>query len=209
MQNRTSLGVNIMAISTGNNPNHPSKVRKIKVEPIRSKRTITRIKKILDDNPRNHCLFTLGINTGFRASDLLAITINDVKDLKQGDDLELKEIKTKKNRRVTLNGACVDSIQRLITTRKSDDIRLFIGQRGPLTVPTVNHLVKLWCRDEGLKGNYGSHTLRKTWGYQQRVAFKTPLPLLMEALNHSTQRQTLDYLCIQPEEIKSLYENTL
>jgi len=29
------------------------------------------------------------------------------------------------------------------------------------------------------------------------------------AFNHSTQRQTLDYLCVQPEEVKSLYMNEL
>jgi len=29
------------------------------------------------------------------------------------------------------------------------------------------------------------------------------------AFNHSTQRQTLDYLCVQPDEIRSIYENEL
>jgi hypothetical protein len=27
-----------------------------------------------------------------------------------------------------------------------------------------------------LKGNYGSHTLRKTWGYHQRVTYKVDIP---------------------------------
>jgi len=31
----------------------------------------------------------------------------------------------------------------------------------------------------------------------------------MVAFNHSTQRQTLDYLCVQPDEIRSIYENEL
>ena len=51
--------------------------------------------------------------------------------------------------------------------------------------------------------------LRKTWGYHQRVTFGVDLPRLMVCFNHSTQRQTLDYLCIQPEEIKDVYENEL
>ncbi len=53
------------------------------------------------------------------------------------------------------------------------------------------------------------HTLRKTWGYHQRVSFNVGIPELMVCFHHSTQRQTLDYLCIQPEEIKSVYLNVL
>ena len=73
----------------------------------------------------------------------------------------------------------------------------------------MNNLVKKWCRKINLKGNYGSHTLRKTWGYHQRVTFNVGIPVLMECFNHSTQKQTLDYLCVQPEEIKSVYANEL
>lgn len=87
---------------------------------------------------------------------------------------------------------------------------LFKSPKGPvLTVPSVHRLVKGWCRDIKLKGNYGSHTLRKTWGYHQRVTFGVDLPRLMVCFNHSTQCQMLDYLCIQPEEIKDVYENEL
>ena len=78
-----------------------------------------------------------------------------------------------------------------------------------VTVQTTHRLVKSWCKVINLKGNYGSHTLRKTWGYHQRVTFGVDLPRLMVCFNHSTQRQTLDYLCIQPEEIKDVYENEL
>lgn len=78
-----------------------------------------------------------------------------------------------------------------------------------LTVPSVHRLVKGWCGAIRLKGNYGSHTLRKTWGYHQRVTFDVGLPELMVAFNHSTQRQTLDYLCVQPEELKNIYQNEL
>ena len=77
-------------------------------------------------------------------------------------------------------------------------------QRGLLTVSSVNRLVKSWCKTINLPGNYGSHTLRKTWGYHQRMA-GTDIPTLMVAFNHSTQKQTLAYLGIQPEELKDAY----
>jgi hypothetical protein len=52
-------------------------------------------------------------------------------------------------------------------------------------------------------------TLRKTFGYHQRVTFNVGVPELMVAFNHSSQRETLEYLCIQPEEVRSIYMNEL
>jgi len=197
-------------VQKGQNFNRPEKGSKIKVEPIKRKKDIESIKKLLSDNPRNSALFTIGINTNLRASDLLRITAGDVRGLKAGDSIEIKEKKTGKFRRVTLNKASIQAIQTLLASRAyDDDDPLFLGQRGPLNVPSVHRLVKSWCRDINLKGNYGSHSLRKTWGYHQRVTFGTDIPRLMVCFNHSTQRQTLDYLCIQPEEIRDVFENVL
>lgn len=196
----------------GENKNHPKKGDQIRVDPIRELKDIKSIRKLLADKPRDLCLFVLGINTNLRASDLISITVGDVRHLKPGDALNLKERKTGKTRAITLNKAVVDAIQALLELRPLDDARessdadyLFTGQRGLLTVPSVNRLVKRWCADINLKGNFGSHTLRKTFGYHQRVQLNTGIPELMVMFNHSTQRQTLDYLGIQPDEIKDAY----
>ncbi len=194
----------------GHNDNRPKTGSTIKVDPIKSKKDIVAIKKMLADNPRDLALFTVGINTNLRASDLLRITAGMVRGLSAGDELEMKEKKTGKLRRITLNKACTDAITALLDSRPyQDKDSLFKGQRGPLTVPSINRLVKSWCRAINLQGNFGSHTLRKTWGYHQRVTFGTDIPTLMVCFNHSTQRQTLDYLCIQPDEIRGVYENVL
>ena len=194
----------------GENVNHPKKGSRIKVEPIRDVKDIRAIKKLLDGNPMYSAFFTLGINTNLRASDLLRITAGQVRGLKPMDEIELKEKKTGKTRRMTLNKACVEALTRLLASRRfDDDTPIFQGERGTLTVPSVNRLVKSWCRTINLKGNYGAHTLRKTFGYQQRVRFGVGLPELMVCFNHSTQRQTLDYLCIQPEEVRSVYANEI
>ncbi len=126
------------------------------------------------------------------------------------DSLEIIEKKTGKKRRVTLNKACIDAIQELLASRYyTDKEKLFIGKKGPISPITINALVKSWCKAINLKGNYGSHTLRKTWGYHQRVTYNVGIPELMVCFNHSTQKQTLDYLCVQPEEIRSVYANEL
>jgi len=194
----------------GENFNHPERGSQIKVEPIRKKRDIQSIKRMLSDSPRNQALFTIGINTNLRASDLLGIKAVQVRDLKPGDSIQIKEKKTGKFRVVTLNKACIQAIQKLLaSSRYNDNDPLFVGQRGPLTVPSVSRLVKSWCRAINLRGNYGSHSMRKTWGYHQRVTFGTDIPRLMVCFNHSTQRQTLEYLCIQADEIKDVYGNEL
>ena len=196
---------------TKKNRNAPKKGQKIKVEPIREIEDINLIKRMLKDKPRDLALFTMGINTNLRASDLPNLKVDQVRDVESGGNIEIKEQKTGKPRRLTLNNACITAIKNLLSENgyHPDDF-LFKSKKGPvLLVPTVHNLVKPWCKEIKLKGNYGSHTLRKTWGYHQRVTFKVDIPVLMVCFNHSTQKQTLDYLCIQPQEIQDVYQNEL
>ena len=211
-----------VAFAKGHNPNHPEKDAAIRVEPIRDARVIEIIKQQLAGKPRDRCLFTLGINTAFRANELLSITIRQVQDLKAGDPLRLRQTKTKKTRSVPLNSKVIEDIELWLAkhpARDTDpDCYLFTSQRGAvLTVPTITGMVKNWVRNakrvtetEGLavdlRGNFGSHTLRKTWGYHQRMHNNAQLPVLMDAFGHTTQRQTLQYLGIEEKEIAELYE---
>lgn len=202
-----------------NNPNHPKKGSVTKVEPIRQKAAIERIKAALlhEWKYRDYCFFVLGINTAFRANELLSITVGQVDGIKAGDVLELKQSKNKQYRRVTINKTTADAIERYFKqdyhlgykARSTPDAPLFYSQRSDvLSVPAVTNMVKSWCKGAGLKGNYGSHSMRKTWGYWQYKR-GTPLPLLMEAYGHATQQQTLAYLCIQAEEVKEIYNMEL
>ena len=177
-----------------NNPNRPAPGSSIKVQPIRTKKAIANIKRLL--NPRDRCFFTLGINTGYSANELLSITYRQVKSLREGDSLELKQSKTKKHRMVTLNRTAADSIQEFLKADEryrfngadlEHDYPLFYSKRGDvLTRSAVSKKVKNWCKSVGLDGNYGSHSLRKTWGYWQYKRGKS-IPLLMEAFGDQTQ----------------------
>ena len=180
----------------------------MKVDPIKRLKDVRSIKRLLAHSPRDSALFVIGINTNLRASDILNLTFEQVEHIQAGGEIEIKEKKTAKKRRITLNEEAIGAIEDLLTAYKgayqSSD-KLFQGQRGPLTVKTFTRLVKKWCDEINLKGNFGSHTLRKTWGFHQRVRVGTSIPELMVMFNHTSQKQTLDYLCIQPEEIKSAY----
>jgi len=192
------------------NPNHPKKGSTIKVEPIREPKSIKAIKRNLKEHPRDLCLFTFGINTAYRAGEILSLTVGQVEHLKAGDRFEIKQSKSKKYRAITINKTVEAALQNWLEQhpkRNQAKAPLFISQRtgSALTVPTVNNLVKKWCRDVKLAGNYGSHSMRKTWGYHQRVYNNQPIPLLMVAFGHTSQAQTLDYLCVQDDEIRDLY----
>ncbi|WP_319759547.1 tyrosine-type recombinase/integrase [Maridesulfovibrio sp.] len=193
------------------NPNHPEKGSQIKVDPITSLKDIANLKKLLEDNPRDLALFVLGINTNLRAIDLVQIEAEQFIHAKVGDELVLKEQKTSKGRRISLNGNVLKAVRPwAIRCQDLEQRYLFTDRNGNhMKANYVNKLVKKWCAKLNLKGNYGSHTLRKTFGYHQRVTFHEDIPTLMEIFNHSNQRQTLEYLCIQPEEIRDVYMNEL
>lgn len=195
----------------GRNTNHPKKGASIKVQPIQGLDAITSIKRNLSNHPRNLCLFTLGINTAYRANEILSLTVGQVRHLQTGDILSVKQSKTREYRSTVLNSVTVDAIQNWLLIHpyaKEEDAPLFVSERRrhqSLTVAALNHLVKGWCNEIGLPGNYGSHTLRKTWGYHQRISNRASVALLMKAFGHSTETQTMDYLYILPFEIHDLY----
>lgn len=204
-----------MTLKRLGNHNHPKAGSTTKVEPIRDLSAIAVIKNNLSGAPRDLCLFTLGINTAYRANELLSLNVGQVAHLSAGDSLSVKQSKNGRYRRITLNGIAVAAIQGWLEhhPKADDDLApLFLSQRTrkSLTVSPFINMVKRWCAEAGLKGNYGSHTLRKTWGYHQlRGNTRTPphlvLPLLMEAYGHARQQQTLEYLCIQSDEVASLF----
>jgi integrase len=196
-----------MGFQKGENPHRPAPGSSIKVQPIRLKKDIETIKNNLADNPRDLCLFVLGINTAFRANELLSIRAGQVRDLKVGDVLDVRQSKTKAYRQVTLNRRGVEAIQGLLRSRSFEPEEfLFFSRWGErLGVPEVSRKVKGWCQDIRLDGNYGSHSLRKTWGFWQYKR-GTPIPLLMEAFGHQTQRQTMAYLGIQAMEVAQIFE---
>lgn len=195
------------------NRNHPSKGSLIKVEPIRDRVAIETIKEKLSEKPRDYCLFVLGINTAFRANEILSITCGQVNHLQEGDLLDLMQSKTGKRRAVPLNSAVIHAIQNWLPRHPNPAPQSPLFQSrygGALKVSTVSNMVKAWCSSVGLEGNFASHTMRKTWGFHQAHANRDPqrqmvMPRLMRAFGHSSEAQTMRYLCIQDEEIAELF----
>jgi integrase len=196
--------------------NRPRKGAHIKVEPIRYLADIKRIKNLLVNRPRDLALFTLGINTPLRVTDLLRLTYDQVIDLSPGDFLTIHEKRTGRRLKLGFNRACWAAVANLVGTppfrspRSTPPSYLFPSRRGDVLLPSsVHRLVKSWCKTIGLEGNYGANSLRKTWGYHQFATFGTDLSRLSTYFNHATRRQTLDYLCLVPEDFKSIFDHEL
>ena len=202
-----------MNILVSKNPFRPAPGSSITVDPIRNLDAIKVIKKNLTHHPRNLCLFTFGINTAYRGGEILSLRVGQVAHLGAGDRLNLKQGKTAKYRDATLNRTVIASIRNWLAVHPNPHAGapLFLSRRGStaLSVSALNRLVKQWCADIGLPGNYGSHTLRKTWGYHERTLNQAPVPLLMKAYGHTSEAQTLEYLGIQPDEVRALFDMEL
>jgi len=202
--------------SRGRNLNHPQTGDAIKVDPIRDLTAVRLIKRRLlqSGKHRNYCIFVMGINMAWRANELLSITVGQVRSLEVGDLLELKQSKNGKYRAVPVNKTVVAAIQTWLALYENYGAGTLLGGKAPLFpsqkggtlgVPALCNLVKKWCAETELEGNFGSHTLRKTWGYHQRTSFGSPIPLLMKAYGHSSESETLRYLGIQASEVSALY----
>lgn len=200
-------------MKSGQNYNHPSKNQYITTDPITKLKDISKIKALLDNHPRNLCLFTVGINTNLRISDLLRLRVGQVSHIPVGGSIGLKQMKRRKNCVRIINPASHAAIAKWLAVHPDPrhSSALFPGKDGhtPITIPYASRLIKSWCLTVGLRGNYAAHSLRKTFGYHCRVTFKKPLPVITAAFGHSSQETTLAYLGIQDDEVRELFMHEL
>ncbi|WDN89763.1 hypothetical protein BuS5_02731 [Desulfosarcina sp. BuS5] len=194
------------------NPNHPAKGSRITVEPIRNLGHIKSIKKLIMDNPRNYLLFVLGINNGLRAGDLLKLKVRDVKNLRPGQSIAIRESKTGKNNILMINKTAYKALQIFLEGAGIDNGEYLFASRKtkkPLTIQSVNALVKKWTGEINLSGNYGAHTLRKTFGYIQRTEFGVGFEVLAKRFNHTSPAVTMRYLGLTSNEVNEFLMNEI
>lgn len=174
------------------------------VQPTRNKQKIEEIKTILKENgTRDLLLFTMGINTGLRISDLLRLKVIDVKGKSH---VELKEQKTGKIKRFPLLGNLQSMIDEYIRG-KSDYDYLFKSRNGenkPITRVMAYMIINQAAKKADITDNIGTHTLRKTFGYHHYQTFHD-VAILQYLLNHSSPSITLRYIGITQDNV----ENTL
>ncbi len=183
------------------------------VEPIRDKKKIAQIKNRLRGQRRYRDLlfFTIGINTALRVSDLLALRIGEFVDArgKLQSRFWIREEKRGKRSEIVINDAIREALSEYLTayptvTENPQHYLFFNTKTGHRAEPIGRgqawKLIATLCHDVGLTGNFGTHTLRKTWGYHARLA-GVDLALIMYNLNHNSLAYTKRYLGITDEEL--------
>ena len=198
-------------------------VKKAKqVEPIKNKKDLKKLVTYLKaTNLRNYTIVVVGMNVLLRAGDLLELKWSDVleEDMTFKRKIWITEEKTNKQRKIRFNNDSIDAL-----TLYKDSLNPFnvndyiftsrkVNKNGEkkLDVKALHKIIKDTCKELNIKGNFGTHTLRKTGAYHiynDNIATNpTIITRLQKILNHSSQATTLRYIGIETQEIDDIFDN--
>ncbi|MFB5088373.1 tyrosine-type recombinase/integrase [Psychrobacillus sp. PGGUH221] len=160
-------------------------------------------------NKRDFLLFSVGISSALRISDILSLKVKHLWDGKKPVEyVELHEKKTSKYKRFPVTPNLNKAIKEYMTeyNGQPDDF-LFVSRVGhnkPITRQYANMMLKNACDMVGIKETVSSHSMRKSWGYW---AFKQGISLdyISIALNHRSISETKRYLGLLQEDLDNIY----
>ncbi|WP_235894438.1 tyrosine-type recombinase/integrase [Flavobacterium zepuense] len=153
------------------------------------------------------CLAT-GSYIGLRISDLLQLRWEQ---LLNQDYFTIVEKKTKKTRKVTINGELQVILNRLYKALGAGETDfMFVNRFGerPFSIQYVNAKLKEIFTKYSIRGQYSSHFMRKTLGrrvWEMNKYSDQALLLLSQLFNHTSVSTTKIYLGIREQEISNLY----
>lgn len=179
------------------------------VEPIRDKTKIKQMYYYLNGKDSKYgLLFKFGLNTGLRISDLLPIKVKDIfsNSGEYRDYLILNEKKTGKEKKIKLNNALRKAINEFVKVQKlTSESYLFSSPKGEHIRRIQAYRVLKEAADVCGIENFGTHSLRKTWGYWTYKMSKYNIGLIMDTFNHSSQSITLRYIGVNQDQKDELY----
>ena len=159
-------------------------------------------------------LIAVGCYTALRIGDILKLRWSD---FMEHEFLVVSEGKTKKARRIDLNPALVDIIERLYRLMGIVDPNelLFINRTKTkaINVQYINRKLKHIVKRYNIpipNNSVSSHLFRKTMArhvWERSNYSEKSLIMVGEAFNHSRVRVTKRYLGIKSEEISDIYRN--
>jgi len=185
------------------------------VEPIREEKKIEAVKKNLlgGGHYRDYLLFTLGINTGLRVSDLLKLKFEDVLDNKGKfkNHITIKEKKTSKPKAFPISDTAKKALTLYIEKVGETGFNGYIftsrkGENKPITRQRAWQVINEAAEAVGIKDEIGTHTLRKTFGYHARMK-GVSIELIQKLFNHSAPSITMKYIGITQDELDNVYFN--
>ena len=177
---------------------------------------------------RNYALFLLGINTGFRISEILSLRLGDLLEpdgnIKERITVYKRHMKRKRtSRTILLNKAAREGIRPWLNELGRKDIihkedYVFRSMRGNYPIDRT-HCWKILSRcfkEADLKGALGTHSMRKTFAnnvynyFLKKVAGGEPIDafrLTSKALGHTDLKSTDVYLSFLEEDVDAAIEH--
>lgn len=168
------------------------------VEPIRDRKKFAQIKNLLRGQRRfrDVLLFVVGINTALRISDLLQLRISHFLNEKGRIKKRfwIKEQKRGKRHEIVINNSIREAFEEFLgaypqIANDPDNYIFFNTKDNNYKVPIKRG--QAWknittiCQEVGLRGNFDTHSLRKTWGFHARMQ-GFDLALIIHKLNHES-----------------------
>jgi integrase len=174
------------------------------VEPIRKLEDIQEMKRVLrEHSPRDLLLFVIGINTGMRVGDLLSLRVGDVRD-EQGikEFIVIEDAKDGEHQTYYVNPGVRSELADYFeqnTCEESDYLFRSKKNEAPITRQQAYRIIRDAAADAGVTGSFGTHTVRKTFGYH---AYRkgVAISILAKILHHQSIAETLRYIGVDREE---------
>lgn len=181
-------------------------------KPIKNARDVKRMTAYLEASSdrfgkRNAILFQIGVTTGFRAGDLVELTVGEIREVIKKEEfiiLENKKVNTKnirkKNirpRRVPLSKKLKVKLKQYIYD-KEDYEYMFKSNKGDshIEVDTISKILKKAGEFLGLYYTT-AHCMRKTYAYKIYVDSGYDIIAVKEMLGHSSIEETKLYLDLE------------
>lgn len=185
-----------------------------KVRAIKKRSEVKRVSELLTKHYPVHFeqIWKFALNVGLRMGDVLSISMSDAKKALKSGDLEIKEQKTGKYNRIEINV----SIRAIITQRLNgfpNDEWLFQSHGNnikakvqPISRQSVYSALEHVGSIIGIK--LGTHSARKT---RARIMYEEGMKLVQVSavLNHSSLKQTMNYLDITDDEKQETYHKVV
>lgn len=186
----------------------------IEVEAVKTESQRTQVHAQLKQHGQLYVdIWQFGINTALRISDLLSITMDQMRAIDQErHELTLMESKTKKTKTITLNAKSLEVVSRRLQDYP-EDVYLFqttsprFGKRSPakpINRRSVSRVFERVGNQVAPKVKLGTHSMRKTRGYAMHADGRS-LESICRMLNHTHPAVTMKYIGITKEDTQRTY----
>ena len=158
-------------------------------------------------------IWKVGVNTALRISDLLSLTMDDVRALDpEQPALTIREQKTGKLRKIVVNQSAFAVMLRRLTDYPGD-AWLFQSEAvnrnrreppKPINRRSVSRVFERVGQKVAPKVALGTHSMRKTRGYAMHKAGRS-IESIAKVLNHSSPAVTMRYIGLVQQDIDESY----